>query len=285
MNNSAVLRVLDWMKEIEIGSGDLTTENVSLYPVHVQGELVALESGIFSGKEVISALFSPAGERVKLRWNLNEGDLIHGQTVLCQIEGNGAEILKLERLVTWIVGRMSGIATATRSAVQFLEKVGKKLVPGASVSPIFEVIDRIALETGGCVSSKHGLENAIYVTQNHVKYAGGLEKALKHLQSEIGDIRKKIRFDVEVNTVDQFKEAQKLDCDAIHVVGFSSEAIRELFEHTDIVKMPILHLNTILDFQPEFYDYFFRNCAIEALTGNINLIKNLLIIQYEGESK
>lgn len=284
MNNPAVSRILEWMKEIEIGSGDLTTENVSLYPAHIQCDLVALESGIFSGKEVISALFSPAEDRVKIHWNLNEGDAIQSQTVLCQIEGNGAEILKFQRLFTWIVGRMSGIATATRTAVQFLEKAGKKLAPGTTVSPIFEVIDRIALETGGCVSSKHGLEDAIYVTQNHVKYAGGLEKALNHLQSEIGDIRKKFRFEVEVNTVDQFIEAQKLDCDAIHVVGFSDEEIRQLFEHTDIVKMPILHLNSLSDFRPGFCEYFFRNCAIEALTGDVRLLINQLVIRPEGES-
>lgn len=278
MNNSAVSRVLEWMKEIEIGSGDLTTENVLLYPAHIQCDLVALESGIFSGREVISALFNPVEDRVKIHWNLNEGDAIQSQTVLCQIEGNGAEILKFQRLVTWIVARMSGIATATRSAVRFLEKNGKKIAPGANVSPIFEVIDRIALETGGCVSSKHGLEDAIYVTQNHVKYAGGLEKALNRLQLEIGDIRKKFRFEVEVNTIDQFIEAQKLDCDAIHVIGFSDEEIHQLFEHTDIVKMPILHLNTISDFQPGFRDYFFRICAIEALTGDVHPLKNRLVI-------
>jgi len=285
MNNSAMSRVLEWMKEIEIGSGDLTTENVSLYPNYIQSELVAIDNGIFSGKEVVEALFSPVEDRVKLHWNLNEGDAIQSQAVLCQIEGNGAEILKVQRLVTWIVARMSGIATATRSAVQFLEKAGKKLAPGANISPIFEVIDRIALETGGCISSKHGLEDAIYVTQNHVKYAGGLEKALNRLEAEIGDIRKKFRFDVEVNTLDQFKEAQKLDCDAIRVVGFSEEEIRQLFEHTDIVKMPILHLNVISDFQPGFREYFFRYCAIEALAGDVHPLKNRLIIQPEGESK
>jgi nicotinate-nucleotide pyrophosphorylase len=173
---------------------------------------------------------------------------------------------------------MSGIATATRSTRQFLEKAGKKLVPGTTISPIFEVIDRIAQATGGCVNSKHGLEDTIYVTQNHVKYAGGLDKTLNRLEAEIGDIRKKFRFDVEVNTLDQFKEAQKFDCDVIHVIGLSDGEIRELFEHTDITKMPILHLNAISDFKPEFHDYFFRNCAIESLTGDAHPIKNRLIV-------
>lgn len=267
------------MQEVEIGSGDLTTESISPYALHTTGRLIAKSDGIFSGREILETLFKPTGNQLKIKWNVEEGSEIKNGSEILRFEGNGAEVLKIRRLIEWIVGRMSGIATATKETVNFLGKHGKRLVAGTKVSAIFEVFDRIAFKTGGGIFKHHGLEDTIYITQNHLLYAGGITDVLARVEEELGDVRKALKIEIEVNNFDQFVEANKHNCDIIHLVGLDNKQIKEVFEKGDPNKKPILHLNVLSDWRDMYSDYFFRFCAIEELFRDVKYFKSKLLIE------
>lgn len=177
---------------------------------------------------------------------------------------------------------MSGIATATKKTVNFLEKHGKRLITDSKVSPIFEVFDRIAFETGGGIFKRHGLEDTIYITQNHFLYAGGISDVLARVIEEIGDARRALKIEIEVNSFDQLVDADKNNCDIIHLVGLDDKQIKEVFEKGDLNKKPILHLNTLNDWRDGYVNYFFRFCAIEELLRDVKYFGSKLIIGENG---
>ncbi|MBU4444616.1 hypothetical protein KJ656_05975 [bacterium] len=285
MNPSLIKTVLDWMQNIEVGPGDLTTESVSPYALHSVGSFISKSDGIFSGRDVLEILFESSGKQLKVEWNVNEGDALKTDDILFEFQGNGIDILQNRRLIQWLIGRMSGIATSTKEASEYLESRGKQLVQGARISPIFEVFDRIAFKTGGGIWKRQGLTDSIYLTQQHAQYVGSIEKCLKQVNKELGDTRKAIKIEVEVNTAAQFKQINELDYDVMHLIGMASDQIRDIFEKANPLKKPVLHLENLTDFQEKYTDYFFKYCAVEQLHSNIQYLSNEMKIQGGGVEK
>ena len=278
MNSKNITRIIDWMKEVEIGEGDLTSECISPYSRFITGTLVSKGEGMFSGREVIESLFKPIGKQLKYNWKMSEGDQLKPSSEIVAFEGNGSEILKVKRLIEWIAGRMSGIATSTKAVADNLKIHGKELVSGRTVSPIFESIDEIAFTTGGGAYKYHGLYDSIYITQDHLTYAGGVAASLNNVIEEVGDARKALRIEIEVNSHEQFIEADDSDCDVVHLVDLSAVEIDSVFKKGNPKKMPVLHLNSMDDWKKEYSDYFFKFCAIESLHKSVNPVESQLVI-------
>jgi nicotinate-nucleotide pyrophosphorylase (carboxylating) len=274
-----VREVLNWMQSIEAGSGDLTTETIAPYTLHSEGSLVIKDEGLFSGREILEILFESSGKQLQISWNKKEGESVQKDELVFSFQGNGADILKNRRLTQWLVGRMSGLATASHKAVNFLEPYAKELVQGIAVNPIFEVFDAVAFTTGGGIWQRNGLNDSVYITQNHLRYANGIEKVLERLNQELGEVRKKIKIEFEVNDVRQFEQVKEMDIDIIHLVNLSETDIADVFEKQNPVKKPILHLERLADFQASYADYFFKYCAIEELHKNIRYLNCEWIIK------
>ena len=279
MDISQIRTLLNWMQSIELGPGDLSTETISPYALHSTGSVIAISDGLFSGREVLEILFEESGRQLAIDWKVRSGDLVKAGDVLFEFNGNGADVLKNRRLIHWIIGRMSGLATTTAAAAQLLKTIGKILVQGVSVNPIFEIFDEPAFETGGGIWKRHGLMDSIYLTQEHIRYAGGIDKCLKQLNQEIGDTRKALKIEIEVNTAEQFRSINEMDYDVLHLVGLTDTEVQKIFESLNPVKKPILHLAKRQDFKEKFTDYFFKYCAIEELHRDIKLLDNRINFQ------
>lgn len=273
------------MQNIEVGPGDLTTETVSPYALHSVGSFIAKSDGIFSGRSVLEILFESSSKQLKIEWNVNEGDALKTDDILFEFQGNGVDILQNRRLIHWLIGRMSGIATSTKEASEYLKSYSKLLVQGMRISPVFEVFDKIAFETGGGVWKRRGLTDSIYITQQHVQYVGSIEKCLEQVNKELSDTRKAIKIEVEVNNAEQFKQISELDYDILHLIGLTSDQIRDIFEKANPLKKPVLHLENLTDFKEKYADYFFKYCAVEQLHSNIQYLSNKMKIQGKGIAK
>jgi len=258
--------ILNWMKQVEVGEGDLSTESVAPYALHSAGRLVMLNEAMFCGRSVLEKLLEPVGKQVQIDWKCNDGDQLPAGATVYDFSGNGAEILKVRRLIEFITGNLSGLATATRTMAQALKNYGKKLIFGDANAPMFEELERIAFITGGGELLFGSNSERIYLTQNHFAYAGGKPaEVIATVNNEIGAGRKKIKIEVECNTPAQFEELNQLDCDIIHLVGLEHEQLQAVFEDLNPNRKPIVHLRTLGDFRPEYTDYFFRYVAIEEL--------------------
>src|SRR6185503_2628103 len=72
-----------------------------------------------------------------------------------------------------LVGRLSGVATATRSLVDAIAGHKAKIVCTRKTTPGLRILEKEAVRLGGGANHRFGLDDAILIKDNHVALAGG----------------------------------------------------------------------------------------------------------------
>lgn len=192
----------------DTGSGDLTTKACFPKNKRAASYILVKESGVLAGVQEISYFLKKIHS---LQWRFLKKDGVEikpGERVL-KMAGPIYDLMKLERVILNLLGRMSGVATLTR---RFVEKACKKN-PTMLITPtrktLWGLLDKRACVLGGGGTHRLSLDNAILIKHNHIKARNQpLPQILKSvLESRIS---KKAQFvEVEVrNGKDAVRAAQ-----------------------------------------------------------------------------
>ena len=100
-----------FLKEDLGNNGDITSDSL-FTSENSKAKIIAKEEGIIAGIEDIKKIFNKL--KVKTNFFLNDGDFVKKHDIIAEINGKATSILKGERLILNILGRMSGIATETK---------------------------------------------------------------------------------------------------------------------------------------------------------------------------
>jgi nicotinate-nucleotide pyrophosphorylase (carboxylating) len=175
----------DFLAE-DVGRGDITSELVVRREAKGRGRLVAKEACVVAGLLEAGELFVGLG--CSFTALATDGERVKKATVVATAQGRAHALLVGERLALNIVQRMSGIATATRRAVEAARKVNPKVVIAATrkTTPGFRAYEKRAVTLGGGDPHRFGLDDMILVKDNHVAMAGGIRPALKGLKASAG---------------------------------------------------------------------------------------------------
>jgi len=273
LENEKIITILDKMIESEVNSGDITTESISLYPLHATGQLISKQDGFFFGKHIINYFFEKPDNQLKITWNIEDGQKIKDGTKIFEFIGNGANILKLRNLLIWISGRLSAIITETTKATELLNQYGKILLSGHNLTPLYSSIDLLAFENGGGKVSYKGLSENILIFPEYANYTGNMQLSVDQINEELGRSRGTLRIEVIANNFDQFMEYQKMDIDTIHLQDCDKSQIKKIFTEGNPNKKPILHLKNISDWKEEYEKYFFKFCIFDDLLSQVKNLK------------
>ncbi len=221
-----------YLKE-DVRSGDITSENL-LPDRHARASIIAKEGGVVAGLEELIALFSLSNCVIKNP--LQDGSQITPGTVLCTVEGNVKDILRTERVGLNILARMSGIATKTRKFVERVRPVNEnvKIAATRKTTPGFRYFEKKAVRVGGGDPHRYSLDDMALIKENHIRACGGVTKILKQANEKISFSKK---IDIEVETVDQFKEAVDFSPDIIMLDNMKPSEVRECREHLEKIKL------------------------------------------------
>ncbi|WP_243671020.1 hypothetical protein [Methanoculleus chikugoensis] len=113
--------LLRFVREDAPWGGDVTSEAVVPPDVACRAVIRAKDTGTVAGIEEARALFEHFG--IEVRQRIPDGRSVAPGAVLLELEGRARPILLLERTALNIIGRMSGIATRTREAVEAVRAV------------------------------------------------------------------------------------------------------------------------------------------------------------------
>ena len=98
------------------------------------------------------------------------------------VEGKVQSLLQTERIVLNIMQRMSGIATTTHHYVELLEEPTQNC--SIRVRLLRECVYlKTSSENRGGENHRIGLFDMILLKDNHVDFAGGIEKAIRGLRN------------------------------------------------------------------------------------------------------
>lgn len=219
-----------WFAE-DIGDGDHTT--LSCIPSDAQGksQLIIKENGVLAGIAIAREIFKAFDPELKMTVFIEDGTEVKVGDVAFVVEGKIQSLLQTERLMLNIMQRMSGVATRTREYVKLLEGTKTNVLDTRKTTPGLRLLEKEAVKIGGGVNHRIGLYDMILLKDNHVDFAGGIDKAIRRAKAYLQSKGKDLKIEIEVRNFDELSQVMSIGgVDRIMLDNFSVENTRKAVE-------------------------------------------------------
>ena len=190
----------------DVGKGDFSSLGSIPEGAKQKAHLLIKADGIIAGLQMSKYIFSFISKEVKIKYHKKDGDKIEAGEIGFVIEGPAREILKGERLALNCLQRMSGIATYTAKINSLIKGTGVKLLDTRKTTPNFRIAEKWAVNIGGGVNHRFGLDDMIMLKDNHIDYAGGVTTAINSTQKYLAENQLSIDIEIEVRNLSELAE-------------------------------------------------------------------------------
>lgn len=207
----AITRVVEQALAEDIGSGDVTSLGTVPEDALCTARIVIKEPGIVAGIPVVRAVFATLDDALVIDELAADGD--HAGLLpfeVLRVSGPARSILTGERVALNILGRLSGIATLTRSYVDVVAGTGATILDTRKTTPGLRALEKYAVRCGGGSNHRFGLDDGILVKDNHLLVADGIHAAVRGLR-QISDLP----VEVEVETLAELRDALAAGADGV----------------------------------------------------------------------
>ena len=214
---------------------DITSEDVStnaVMPTATKGtvDLIAKEGGVVAGLEIYARVFTILDEKTEIALHCKDGDEVKKGELMATVTGDIRVLLSGERVALNYLQRMSGIATYTRQVAKLLEGSNVTLLDTRKTTPNCRVFEKYAVRVGGGHNHRYNLSDGVLLKDNHIGAAGSVAKAVKMAKAYAPFVRK---IEIEVETLDQVKEAVEAGADIIMLDNMTPEVMKQAVELID----------------------------------------------------
>ncbi len=214
----------------DIGSGDITTENIFYKNEVGCGKIIAKEKGLIAGLPVAGQVFMTLDPNLEWEQFVSDGTRVTNGAAIAQITGKLQAIITGERVALNFLQRLSAIATKTRTFVDKAEKYNVKILDTRKTTPGLRVMEKYAVRVGGGINHRFGLYDAALIKDNHIKGAGGIANAISLLRESLPVT---VKIEVEVENLEQIVEALAVNVDIIMLDNMSPEEIKQAVKLID----------------------------------------------------
>lgn len=190
----------------DVGPGDATTNSIVPPGADMRGQIIAKQEGVIAGLDVAQAVYLMGDAQVEFRRRVEEGGRVTNRQVLALVSGLARSLLTAERTALNLLGRISGIATLTRSFVEAVAGTKAVILDTRKTAPGLRLIDKLAVRRGGAQNHRIGLYDMVLIKDNHIDFAGSITTAIMRARSGAAGLV----IEVEARTLDNVREA--LDC-------------------------------------------------------------------------
>ena len=206
----------------DVGSRDATTEATVDPAATAVGTFMAKQELVVAGLDVAMHVFQAVSSKVGWEARAREGDRFKAGELIASVTGPARGIVTGERVALNFLQRMSGMATMTRRFVEAVEGTGAKIRDTRKTTPLLRGLEKRAVEVGGGVPHRSGLNTGILVKDNHVRLAGSIGEATRRAVAGAGGLL----VEVEVETPGQIDEALSNGAQMILLDNFAPDAVR-----------------------------------------------------------
>ncbi len=222
--------VRDALRE-DVGTGDLTARLVPQRPVTARVRV--REDAVLCGRDWFDACVLALDEAARIDWLYDEGADMAADTPVCEVRGDARAMLTAERPALNFLQLLSGTATAARRHVRAIEGAspnvgGCAILDTRKTIPGLRQAQKYAVRVGGGRNQRLALWDGILIKENHIAAAGGVGAALE-LASQLGA---GVGIQVEVESLDQLREALAAGATSVLLDNFTLERMREAVELT-----------------------------------------------------
>lgn len=222
--------LIDLALHDDVGTGDITTDNIIPAGTKRKARMVAKADGVVAGLPIAEMVFRKLDP--DLIWNpkVKEGEKINKGDVLVEFEGSYRALLTGERTALNFLQRLSGIATMSARYADAVKDFPTVILDTRKTMPGFNKLDKYAVKTGGASNHRHGLHDMAMIKDNHIEVAGGITAAVNAVRSKI---EPGIKIEVETTTLAQVQEAIDAKADIIMLDNMDTETMRQAVQLID----------------------------------------------------
>jgi nicotinate-nucleotide pyrophosphorylase (carboxylating) len=254
----------------DIGDGDHSS--LSCIPESAQGKMYLLvkEDGVLAGVDTALQIFNEIDASIETEVFIKDGTPVKVGDIVMHVSGKVWSLLQAERLVLNVMQRMSGIATRTAEYVSRLEGTNTRVLDTRKTTPGMRYLEKEAVRLGGGVNHRMGLYDMVMLKDNHIDFAGGIEKAVQQVQTYLKEKSKDLKIEVEVRDWNELEEVMRVG--GIHRIMLDNFSIEETKKAVDFINGRFetessggITIDTLRDYAECGVDYI----SVGALTHHI----------------
>lgn len=207
--------------EEDVATGDLTAQ---LIPAdrNSTATVISREDATLCGRAWFDEVFRQIDANVRVTWKASDGDRVRANQLLCELSGPSRALLTGERTALNFLQLLSGTATATSRYAEALKGTQCRVLDTRKTIPGLRLAQKYAVRCGGGTNHRIGLFDAILVKENHIAAAGSIAAAV----GEARRVNSKVMLEVEVENLDQLRQALDAKVDRILLDNFSNEDMK-----------------------------------------------------------
>ena len=207
----------------DIGRGDITSRAIIPKSQKAKANIIAKEAGVIAGLSVARDVFRSLDRSLRFSPKVKEGKRVKKGKVIAEISGNARAILAGERVALNFLQHLSGIATLTNKFVLRIRRTHARILDTRKTTPGLRALEKYAVRVGGGANHRMGLYDAVLIKDNHVKLAGGIEKAILKARDKV----RGMRYEVEAKNINEVKEAIMSKADRILLDNMNIRTLRQ----------------------------------------------------------
>ena len=214
---------------------DITSEDVSTNAVMPKAQkgkvdLICKQDGIIAGLDVYARVFTLLDDSTEVEFFYKDGDEVKAGQLMGVVTGDIKVLLSGERVALNYLQRMSGIATYTHEVAELLKGSKTTLLDTRKTTPNCRIFEKYAVRVGGGSNHRYNLSDGVLLKDNHIGAAGSITNAVRMAKEYAPFVRK---IEVEVETLDQVKEAVEAGADIIMLDNMTMDQMRAAIDLID----------------------------------------------------
>jgi nicotinate-nucleotide pyrophosphorylase (carboxylating) len=222
-----------WLAE-DIGDGDHTS--LSTIPENAKGKarLMVKDSGVIAGIFAAERVFQRFDPSLRINVFISDGSVVKYGDIAFEVGGSVRSILQTERLILNLLQRLSGVATQTREYADLIKDYKTKILDTRKTTPGLRYLEKEAVRLGGGINHRIGLFDMILIKDNHIDFAGGIEKAILASRKYLQDNNLNLKIEVEARSLDDIRKILSTgEADRILIDNFTPERTLEAVKLID----------------------------------------------------
>ncbi len=205
-------------------AGDLTTDSIVPADARTECVMMARQPGVVAGLDYALTAFRLIDPSIQVRVERPDGTRLTPGDVIATVTGSARGILTAERTALNFLCHLSGVASATRGIADAILGTKAQVCCTRKTMPGLRAAQKYAVRVGGGSNHRFGLDDAVLIKDNHVAIAGGVRPAVERARAGVGHL---VKIELEVDTLDQLREAMSLRVDAVLLDNMGPDMLRE----------------------------------------------------------
>jgi nicotinate-nucleotide pyrophosphorylase (carboxylating) len=248
-----------------------------------KAHLLVKEAGVIAGVALARHLFGLFDPQIVFEQHIADGQEVRKGDIVFVVSGPSGKLLSIERLVLNYMQRLSGIASQSRVYAEAVKGTGTQILDTRKTTPGLRILEKWAVQLGGCSNHRMGLYDMIMLKDNHIDFCGNVAQAIRTTRAYLKKHGLELKIEIEVRNEEELEAVlSEGGVDRIMLDNFSIQQTKASIERIagrfETESSGGIDLKTVADYAACGVDYI----SVGALTHQIGSL-DLSLKAIEGK--